>query len=789
MTQTDCGCGRRCGCGGASAGPSAFVRPRFFAGQLLTEDDLSLLVEYLTGKSRLHNRMLAGPGVVCGLEVSCDPCGGGTVVVHPGHALDCCGNDIVLPCKEKVDVQALVRELRVSSLGVDCGDPCDDDGRRRYGLFVRYEEMPVDPVAPYATEEPCPTPGCMPSRIREGLRFLVTCDPADDHRYNPGTRLLLSLGDLEKFEQVRRRGQRLESYLDAMFTAISGADRPIRFDATDANRYATSLAWLRDSGEGTPPAPVAREMTEHVRALASAIARYDTYDRAGQAQLRKDHPDLDGIGEARQVLGTACDRLTETVTDLVWPDPLHRSLAQAIVAETRARVVPEPPDAGPPLEVRLLAQGTPMNNVLQVEFRADLARIREWLLGRLDRAPGLADCSLRTAVGSIAVPHPLPRPEPDSETRVTIAELGQIAQAARDLTIALRRFVTDAACSTLTPPCTGCTDTDVLLAHLELDGCDVVRVCSATREQVLPGGSAYGEWLPKLYRLRELTERLCCQPLPRYQPPAPPPEGPVPRPYVAGLLTDWRRTGDLEQMLRLLLTPAPGETPPKAIHEQVYTVPSEVTDGLQELNVLRAQVSDLTATVEALRAQLDAAREQVSQVREQLPERLGPRLEELESTPSSQTSPDKPPVRRAPRSSSRAQNPSLDESSGQQPPSGEPSGRAQKPPPGEPSGRAQKPPPDESSGQQPPSDERPSRAQKPPPGEPSSRAQKLPPGAPSSRAQKLPPGEPSNRAQKLPSGEPSSRAQKLPPGEPSGQRPSSGARPSRAQRPPSGEPA
>jgi len=127
--------------------PSAFVRPRFFAGQLLTEDDLSLLVDYVAGKDRLHNRMVSGPGVVCGLEVTCDSCGGGTVVVRPGHALDCCGNDIVLPCKEKVDVQALVRELRVSSPGVHCGDPCDED-QRHFGLFVRYEEISVDPVAP-----------------------------------------------------------------------------------------------------------------------------------------------------------------------------------------------------------------------------------------------------------------------------------------------------------------------------------------------------------------------------------------------------------------------------------------------------------------------------------------------------------------------------------------------------------------------------------------------------------------------------------------------------------------
>ena len=63
------------------------MRPRFFAGQLLTEDDLDLLGEYVVGKNRLHNRALWGPGVVCGLDVHCDPCGRGNLIVSPGYAI------------------------------------------------------------------------------------------------------------------------------------------------------------------------------------------------------------------------------------------------------------------------------------------------------------------------------------------------------------------------------------------------------------------------------------------------------------------------------------------------------------------------------------------------------------------------------------------------------------------------------------------------------------------------------------------------------------------------------
>ncbi|MFI2224558.1 hypothetical protein [Streptomyces fradiae] len=629
--RTDCGCG----CGGEATRTAAFVRPRFFAGQLLTEDDLGLLVEYTTAKTRLRNRSLHGPGVVCGLAVTCAPCGGG-VVVQPGHALDPAGNDIVVPCAEQVDVRALVQEQRIGALGCDPADTCADDGGRGYALYVRYRELPAGPVAPYATEEPCPTPGCVPSRVQEGYRFVVRPgDGGEDHRHNPGTRLLARVGDLARADRARTRDRRLAHYLDALFTAAAGTARTFRFDAADARRYAASLTWLRAhaTGEGPPPPPTARETAEHVRALAASLARYDTHDPAGRDRLVRDHPDLATVREARTVLAAACERLRAADAEAAWPDPLRRTLARAVATEAAARAVPEggAPDA--PLETRMLAQGTPLGHALRAEFRADLALIREWLLGRLDTTGETGDCRLRAEVAAVEAPPPIPAPPPDSTETATVAEVRQTAEAAAALTVALRRFLTDAACATLNPPCGDTTDSDVLLARLEFDGCDVVRVCSATREQVLPGGSAYGEWLPKLYRLRELAERLCCRPEPPYRPPVLPPGGEVARPYVPGLLGDWPRTGDLEETLSLLLTPAPGETPPKALHEQVHTTPGAVTDGLHELALLRTQVAELRTALEGVRAQLGSAQTQVGRLRAQVPEGLEARLADLEAGP------------------------------------------------------------------------------------------------------------------------------------------------------------
>src|SRR2546421_2167487 len=55
-----CGCGGGCGggcgdaCGGAG-GQYTYVRPRFFAGQLLTNDDLDLLGSLAGAQKRLPN--------------------------------------------------------------------------------------------------------------------------------------------------------------------------------------------------------------------------------------------------------------------------------------------------------------------------------------------------------------------------------------------------------------------------------------------------------------------------------------------------------------------------------------------------------------------------------------------------------------------------------------------------------------------------------------------------------------------------------------------------------------
>jgi hypothetical protein len=84
----------QCGCP-VCQGLRCMERPRYFAGQLLTETELNSEQEYVRAKQRLHNRYLHGSGVVCGLQVVCSDCDG-WVTIKEGYAIDPCGNDVIV---------------------------------------------------------------------------------------------------------------------------------------------------------------------------------------------------------------------------------------------------------------------------------------------------------------------------------------------------------------------------------------------------------------------------------------------------------------------------------------------------------------------------------------------------------------------------------------------------------------------------------------------------------------------------------------------------------------------
>lgn len=130
-------------CGGLEC----LCRPRFFAGQLLTEEDLNRLERYVVEKNKLHNRYLHGSGVVCGLEVVCHPCPD-RVTVRTGYALSPCGEDIVVCQDAVVNVCELIQKCRPATHAPDC-NPLSSSGNENcqdlvepWILAICYDEKP-----------------------------------------------------------------------------------------------------------------------------------------------------------------------------------------------------------------------------------------------------------------------------------------------------------------------------------------------------------------------------------------------------------------------------------------------------------------------------------------------------------------------------------------------------------------------------------------------------------------------------------------------------------------------
>ena len=172
-------------CGGVEC----FERPRFFCGQLLTDKDLDAAQRYVIEKNKLHNRHLVGTGVVCGLPVYCDPCDG-YVVIEPGYAIDCCGNDIVVCDPYRFDVIEYIKKcFKQDEPGCEGKirpprERCDDRPKE-YCLILSYTEEAARPVTALVRNNGCSTKKCEPSRTREGFRIdLVLKETEEDKPRN-----------------------------------------------------------------------------------------------------------------------------------------------------------------------------------------------------------------------------------------------------------------------------------------------------------------------------------------------------------------------------------------------------------------------------------------------------------------------------------------------------------------------------------------------------------------------------------------------------------------------------
>jgi len=204
-----------CSCHSESdpCGAVVLERPRYYAGELLTEAEMTLEQQYFRDKLRRHNRLLHGWGVVCGAEVcfvleEAEPETGKApkdtgrvapgaerrrkkwkVCVKPGYILGPYGDEILIACEKVVDVRSLCVEGETEG----CGEPVDpwcvdvfvqrEPGRPLY-VVVRYKEQQSRPVRVQPAGCGCDETQCEYSRWRDGYEICMLTEFLPSH-HNP----------------------------------------------------------------------------------------------------------------------------------------------------------------------------------------------------------------------------------------------------------------------------------------------------------------------------------------------------------------------------------------------------------------------------------------------------------------------------------------------------------------------------------------------------------------------------------------------------------------------------
>ena len=137
------------------------IRPHYYSGMILTAQDLQAEQEYHIHKRRMHNRCLHGCRVACGLGVNLRR---KFVYIEPGMALDCLGNEIVVPEPVRIPLP---------------------DRKRRFFLTLSYSEIEAEPVPSPPAEGDFDRPEF--SRIRESFALGWSArDPLSAHDWHNG---------------------------------------------------------------------------------------------------------------------------------------------------------------------------------------------------------------------------------------------------------------------------------------------------------------------------------------------------------------------------------------------------------------------------------------------------------------------------------------------------------------------------------------------------------------------------------------------------------------------------
>ncbi|HFA59722.1 MAG TPA: hypothetical protein ENJ83_03425 [Rhodospirillales bacterium] len=430
-----------------------------------------------------------------------------------------------MPCHEELDVKALLRDLRKRQLaGYDCGDPCDEKepDARTYGLYLTYTETLEEPVAPYASGDPCGQQACEPTRVCEGYRFELRCECEQPVRPDVFNRIAACIGDLKQAAVAMSKAQSAGVQARRLYSAAQAvrAEAPIPFDDRNIEllrKVTPELARLNEISleddldeNGLPKRkPDERELrldVARLQLLTGALTRFRALPKDSQAEVLKAHKGLaELLKDAEHTVAEAGPRI-EALVPRVIKAPAARTEAEESVRLSRKYVVGQPSEERlATVEAKMVALNTPVSVRQLNRMKSDAVLLKDWLLDKLAGADNLTRCDLYERLRRVQIDAP-----PGTAGDGDLAEINASAGAVKELVQILVEYLIDCICLALNPPCQPCEDRSVLLACLTVKDCEVTDICNMSRRFVLsPLAMRY--WLPPIGMIGELLDRLCCE--------------------------------------------------------------------------------------------------------------------------------------------------------------------------------------------------------------------------------------------------------------------------------------
>jgi len=153
---------------------SQFQRNRYFYGKLMTVRDFDTEQDYMNEKRHLLNRMINGPGVICGLginDVELSVADGNVKIRFKtgGVAIDCKGREIVVLARDKPQEIFVKEEETKSNLTTALLDDAP------YYLYLEYDPREGEMVSSASENSSCEET-CCPNRIIENFEVIASKD-------------------------------------------------------------------------------------------------------------------------------------------------------------------------------------------------------------------------------------------------------------------------------------------------------------------------------------------------------------------------------------------------------------------------------------------------------------------------------------------------------------------------------------------------------------------------------------------------------------------------------------